>query len=87
MRYWVVLVPLLAGCVSPAEQARREEYERQQVREYRMRAMEARCYELGFKPGAPDFRQCLLTLESNYRQQDAQDRAVILQHMLRQQRR
>lgn len=82
----VLLLLLLAGCASQAQIEQREAYERQQREAQRTARMEARCQQLGFTPGSPDFRQCMLALHQSLMQQDAADRAVILQHMLQQRR-
>ena len=79
---WLLLV-LLAGCVSPAEQAKRDAYEQEQFRAARAARIDRECRQMGFKPDQPDYRQCVLTLYTQARQQDSADRAIIMQQMLR----
>lgn len=78
---WVVLL-LLAGCVSQAEVDQRRAYEREQRAAARQAQIEAKCRGMGF-PDGPEFRQCVLQLHGQASQQDAAERAVILQRLLR----
>lgn len=78
---WIVLL-LLTGCVSQAEVDARRAYERDQLEAQRIARMESRCRAMGFQQGAPDFRQCMLHLQSGAMQQENTDRAIILQHLL-----
>jgi hypothetical protein len=67
-----LLVLLLAGCATDraAEDAARAEAYRQHVR--------AQCHDYGFEPNTKEFRECLMRVDMQYR--DQQQR--LLQQML-----
>lgn len=84
MRYLIVLM-LLAGCVS-AEEKQRREYEEQQARAAEYRAQVHRqCAGYGYTEGTDDFRKCVVQVDMANRQQWEAQRQMLLQQYIQQQ--
>jgi hypothetical protein len=82
MRYLFFMLAL-AGCAS--EEPLRKQADRQTVtaqREAYQRSLEYRCTSYGFVQGTPDFRSCLMQVDTANRQQDAKTRNAMLQQIL-----
>jgi hypothetical protein len=69
MRYLVVLI-LLAGCVSPEERARRQEL--------RIAQLQGQCRAYGFGYNTPEMAQCIMQLDAQARQNQAAATAAAL---------
>ena len=80
MRYLFVLM-LLAGC---ATQEQRAEEQRARAAQHRV-AVEDQCFRYGFKPNTKEWPNCLMQVDMAFRQQDANQRQMLLQQYMQQQ--
>ena len=88
MRALIVLsMVLLGGCISVEERERRQqlaaEHEQAQRQAYRQRIND-RCASYGFRPGTPDFSNCVMQIDQGNRQMIRQQ--ILQEESARQQR-
>lgn len=84
MRYLVVLV-VLAGCTTQAERQQRDyEAEQARARAYTQQ-VDGQCRSYGFKDGTPEFRDCVMRVDTANRQQWEAQRQMLLQQYIQQQ--
>lgn len=70
----------LVGC---AEYEARQQAERQQQAFAIAASDDAQCRAYGAQPGTPTYVQCRMNISNQRANVDANDRAIILQHMMR----
>ena len=82
MRLILLLCTMLAGCATPEQIAARraqEAYQREQLNAAYTQHLASQCRAVGYQEGSDGFRNCLLTIHGQNRQDAAQRRAQAIQ--------